>query len=111
MHNGNSYKSYWRKEKRYFAYQQEGCSVEKNYTLIELEKQNNKELQNFLDKVSRMTVQQVDQAYARRPDKSDTYNGLQVYHYAVTDSFRIHVVNEAGRYKIIRLDPHHKVHK
>ena len=58
-----------------------------------------------------MTVQQVDQAYARKPDKNDTYNGLQVYHYAVTDSFRIHVVNEAGRYKIIRLDPHHKVHK
>lgn len=85
--------------------------LERNYTLTELEKQNNKELQNFLDKVSRMTVQQVDQAYARKPDKNDTYNGLQVYHYAVTDSFRIHVVNEAGRYKIIRLDPHHKVHK
>ena len=85
--------------------------LEKNYTLTELEKQNNKELQNFLDKVSQMTVQQVDSSFSRKPDKSDTFNGLQVYHYAVTDSFRIHVVNEAGRYKIIRLDPHHKVHK
>ena len=52
--------------------------LERNYTLTELEKQNNKELQNFLDKVSRMTVQQVDQAYARKPDKNDTYNGLHI---------------------------------
>lgn len=85
--------------------------LEKSYTLVELEKQNNKELQNFLDKVSQMTVHQVDTLYARRPDKDDLFNGLQVYHYAVTDSFRIHVINEAGRYKIIRLDPNHKVHK
>lgn len=85
--------------------------LEQKYTLAELEKKNNKELQGFLDKVSHMTVQQVDKAYARKPDKNDTFNGFQVYHYAVTDSFRIHVINEAGRYKIIRLDPHHTVHK
>ena len=85
--------------------------LEKKYSFTELEKQNNKEFQGFLDKVSKMTVQQVDQAFARKPDKNDTYNGLQVYHYAITDSFRIHVVNEAGHYVVIRLDPHHKVHK
>lgn len=84
--------------------------LEKKYTFNELEKQNNKELQNFLDKVSRMTVQQVDAVFARKPDKNDTYNGLQIYHYAVTDSFRIHVINENGRYKVLRLDPNHKVH-
>jgi hypothetical protein len=84
--------------------------LEKGYTLNELEKINNKELQNFLDKVSKMTVQQVDTAFARQPDKNDTFHGFQVYHYAVTESFRIHVINEAGRYKIIRLDPNHKVH-
>lgn len=41
----------------------------------------------------------------------DVYNGMQVYHYAVTEVFRIHVVIEAGYYKIIRLDPRHKVHR
>lgn len=85
--------------------------LEKGYTFVELEKQNNKEFQGFLDKVAKMTVQQVDKQYSRRPDKDDTFHGLQVYHYAITDSFRIHVVNECGRYKIIRLDPNHKVHK
>lgn len=85
--------------------------LEKSYTFKELEKQNNKELQSFLDKVSRMTVQQVDEAFGRKPDKNDTYNNMQVFHYEVTDKFRIHVINEAGRYKVIRLDPNHKVHK
>lgn len=85
--------------------------LEKGYTFKELSKQNNKELQNFLDKVSKMTVQQVDQLYARKPDKKDSYKGMQVYHYEVGESFRIHVVIEAGYYKIIRLDPNHKVHR
>lgn len=85
--------------------------LENGYTFKELSLQNNKELQNFLDKVSRMTVQQVDQLYARKPDTNDTYQGMQVYHYEVTKKFRMHVVMEAGYYKIIRLDPNHKVHK
>lgn len=38
--------------------------LERKYTLAELEKKNNKELQSFLDKVSRMTVQQVDKVNA-----------------------------------------------
>ena len=67
--------------------------------------------QILLNKVSQMTVTQVDRAFSRKPDKSDTYNGMQVYHYEVTDVFRIHVVIESGYYKIIRLDPKHKVHK
>lgn len=58
-----------------------------------------------------MTVTQVDKAFSRKPDKADTYNGMQVYHYEVTEVFRIHVVIESGYYKIIRLDPKHKVHK
>ena len=49
--------------------------------------------------------------YARKPDTSDSYKGMQVYHYEVTEAFRIHVVIEAGYYKIIRLDPRHKVHR
>lgn len=84
--------------------------LENGYTFKELTKENNREFQSFLNKVSRMTVTQVDKAYARKPDKNDVYNGMQVYHYEVTKSFRIHVVMEAGYYKIIRLDPQHKVH-
>ena len=57
-----------------------------------------------------MTVTQVDKLLSRKPDKDDTYNGMQVYHYEVTEVFRIHVVIEAGYYKIIRLDLRHKVH-
>ncbi len=85
--------------------------LEKGYTFKELQKANNKSFQNFLNKVANMTVQQVDMNYARKPDKEDTYKGLQVYHYEVTDTFRIHVVNEEGKYVVIRLDPNHKVHK
>ena len=84
--------------------------LERGYTFLELSQQNKKEFQGFLDKVAKMTVQQVNQSFARKPDKNDVYQGNKVYHYAVTESFRIHVVIEDGRYKVIRLDPNHKVH-
>jgi len=84
--------------------------LERGYTFTELSQQNKKEFQAFLDKVSKMTVQQVNELYARKPDKNDNYKGNQIYHYAVSDSFRIHVLIEEGRYKVIRLDPNHKVH-
>lgn len=35
---------------------------------------------------------------------------LLTKHNAVSDTFRIHVIIEEGRYKVIRLDPNHKVH-
>ena len=85
--------------------------LENGYTFKELTPENVKQFQIFLDKVSQMTVTQVDKAYSRKPDTDDVYNGMQVYHYAVTEVFRIHVVIEAGYYKIIRLDPRHKLHR
>ena len=85
--------------------------LEKGYTLQELDKQNLKDLQRFLNKVSQMNVDQVDKQFSRKPDKNDSYSGSQVYHYGVTDKFRIHVINEGGYYKIIRLDPNHKYHE
>ncbi len=85
--------------------------LQRGFTFRELSVQNNKEFQRFLDKVSNMTVRQVDESFARKPDKTDTFNGDQVYHYSVTDSFRIHVIIEDGYYKIIRLDPNHNVHR
>ena len=84
--------------------------LERGYTFLELDKRNMKDFQRFLDKVSRMTVNQVDYSFGRRPDHNDSFQGNQVYHYEVAEGFRIHVVNEAGYYKIIRLDPNHKVH-
>ena len=57
-----------------------------------------------------MDISQVDKLYARKPDKQDTYNGKQIYHYAITDSFRIHVIIEDGYYKVIRIDPNHNIH-
>ena len=85
--------------------------LENNYTFKDLTRENVKQFQAFLNKVSKMTVSQVDQEYSRKPDTDDTFKGMQVYHYEVTKTFRIHVVNEAGYFKKIRLDPRHKVHK
>lgn len=84
--------------------------LEKGYTFDELSQNNVKEFQRFLDKVSKMTVDQVDHSFARKPDKNDSFQGSQVYHYEVTQKFRIHVVKEEGFYKVIRLDPNHLVH-
>lgn len=84
--------------------------LQRGYTFNELSMQDKKAFQNFLDRVSRMTVQQVDQSYARKPDHTDIYAGYQVYHYEVTRTFRIHVICEDGSYKVIRLDPHHEFH-
>lgn len=70
-----------------------------------------KAFQRFLDKVSQMTVQQVDKLFRRQTDCSDFYEENQVQHYEVSKKFRIHVILENGRYKVIRLDPNHKFHK
>ena len=48
-----------------------------------------------------MTIDQVDKSYSRKPDKTDLYNGVQVYHYEVTKKFRIHVVIQQGRFMIL----------
>ena len=85
--------------------------IQKGYTFKELSNANVKEFQNFLDKVSKMTIDQVDKSYSRKPDKTDLYNGVQVYHYEVTKKFRIHVVIQQGRFMILRLDSNHRVHK
>jgi len=84
--------------------------LKKGFTFKNLEKKNLIELQRFLDKIARMTVQQVDKAFARQPDKNDTFNNKQVLHYEVAKSFRIHAVFEDGRYVVIRIDPNHRVH-
>ena len=85
--------------------------LEKSFTFKEMNQQNNKDFQNFLNKISRMTVQEVDKLFVRPPDKEDIVNGKQVIHYAVTDKFRIHVVmDNDGYFEVIRMDPNHKFH-
>lgn len=84
--------------------------LERGYTFENLSQRNLKDFQRFLDKVSIMTVDQVDHSFARKPDQNDSFQGNQVYHYEVSKGFRIHVVNEAGYYKVIRLDPNHRFH-
>ncbi len=85
--------------------------LKKGYTFKELKQNHLKELQHFLDKISGMTISQVDGRYLRQPDSTDVYNGSQVQHYEVTPKFRIHGVLEDKRFEIIRLDPNHKKHK
>lgn len=85
--------------------------LQKGYTFSEMSKADIRSFQRFLDKVSKMTVQQVDKTFRRQPDHNDMYKGQQIQHYEVTNKFRIHVVLEGGRYKVIRMDPNHTVHK
>ena len=83
----------------------------KGYTFSDMSLDDVKAFQRFLDKISQMTVQQVDILFRRQTDCSDFYQGNQVQHYEVTKKFRIHVILENGRYKVIRLDPNHEFHK
>ena len=57
-----------------------------------------------------MTVSDVDKQFKRKNDKKDSFEGQQVYHYEVSKKFRIHGIIEEGRFKVIRLDPNHRVH-
>ena len=84
--------------------------LQRGYTFKELQANDIKLLQRFLDCIAQLSVQQVDIQYGRKPDKQDIYNGQQVYHYEVGEHFRIHVVNEGGQYFVIRLDRNHGVH-
>ena len=70
--------------------------LQSGYTFSDLERSDVRAFQRFPDKASRMTVDQVDRQFARRPGHGDTFNGSQVCRYEVSKSFRTHVVNEAG---------------
>jgi len=84
--------------------------LESGYTFKEMNNANIKHFQKFLNKISKMTVQQVDTSFALNSDKNDEYNGIPVNHYKVTDAFRIHTIFEDGVHIIIRIDPNHHFH-
>ena len=85
--------------------------LQRGYRLTELEKADLKLLQAFFDRISEHTINTVDARYKRDPDKSDTIDGQQIQHYEVAKSFRIHGIYKDGRFEVVRIDPHHKVHK
>lgn len=72
-----------------------------------------KKWQKFLDKISIMTITQVDDTYLRRPDNNDKFGEdekIQIHHYGFED-FRIHGYWDEGIFYVIRLDPKHNYHK
>lgn len=84
--------------------------LEKGYTFANLSQRDTRDFQRFLDKIAKMSVNQVDHAFGKKPDRDDLYMDKHVFHYGVTDSFRLHVVFDSGCYAIVRLDPNHKFH-
>lgn len=84
--------------------------LDRKYNFTALSKSDVAAFQRFLDKVSKMTFDEVDKAFLRPTDKRDIFNESQVIHYKITDSFRVHGVIEHMRFKVLRLDPNHKVH-
>ena len=85
--------------------------LQNGYTFNDLNTAQIKDLQKFLDIVSQLTFQQVEQRYRRKSDPNDTFNGDQVIHYGITQVFRIHGTIENGQFVVLRLDPRHQVHK
>lgn len=44
-------------------------------------------------------------------DKNDKLkNGEQIFHYKITDKFRIHGFQNGERFKLVRIDPKHEFH-
>ncbi len=85
--------------------------LENGYTLSDMKTPQFKELQVFLDRVSQMTFSQVERRYRRNSDKGDIFEGEQVIHYGIGETFRIHGIIENGQFIVLRLDPQHKYHR
>ena len=85
--------------------------LDRKYNFTALSKDDITAFQRFLDKVAKMTFNQVEKEFRRPSDKGDTFNGSQVIHYKVTKTFRIHGIIDNMRFKVLRLDPNHKVHR
>ena len=84
--------------------------LQKKYRFTDLEKSDLKGLQNFFDIASQLTVKEMDERYKRKSDPNDKFNDEPIIHYGTNDSFRIHGMYIEGRFEVLRIDPHHKVH-
>lgn len=49
----------------------------------------------------------------RKPDKNDLcpYSGRQIYHYEITDTFRVHGYLQGSVFYVNKIDPNHKMHE
>ena len=70
-----------------------------------------KNFQKFLDKISKMTITQVDNAFLRSPDHNDKIHDISVQHYEYTDGGRIHGYFIDKVFYVIRVDKNHRYHK
>lgn len=85
--------------------------LQDGYRFADLQIRDLKNLQNFFDIASGLTINQMDSTYRRDADKADVYNNQQVQHYGTKNGFRIHgIYNEDGYFVVIRIDPNHKKH-
>lgn len=86
--------------------------LERNYTLDTMSPRDLKAFQRFLDKVVNMSVDEVEKSFLRDPDHQDKFHSRQVYHYGVTDTFRIHgYYGSDAMFHVLRIDPKHEYHK
>lgn len=87
-------------------------SLEKGFCFKDLQKREAKYFNNFINKTvgNNLTVLQVNRQYGRTPDNNDVIDGYKVYHYSVSDKFRIHGYLKEGYFVICRIDPNHKFH-
>ena len=85
--------------------------LENNYKLSGLKERNIKELHTFFEKAIGLPVKQVDDLFLRNPDKEDKLDSIQIQHYEVTKTFRIHGFYADEHFHLVRLDPKHDVHK
>lgn len=84
--------------------------LEKGFTFCDMEKTDMDVFQAFLDRVCGRTFQDVDSQYKRTTDHNDSFHDQDVIHYGLSNGFRLHGIIENGRFKVIRIDPNHRVH-
>ncbi|WP_217588715.1 MAG6450 family protein [Lentibacillus saliphilus] len=87
-------------------------SLENGFCFKDLQKREVKAFNSFIDKTvgKNLTVLEVNQRFGRSPDKSDSIDGYNIYHYEVSGKFRIHGYLKEGYFVICRIDPNHRVH-
>ncbi len=87
-------------------------SLESGFCFKNLQIREIKKFNDFINKTvgRNLTVQEVNDLYGRDVDKTDIVDGNTVYHYKVSDKFRIHGYLNDGYFVICRIDPNHRVH-
>lgn len=80
------------------------------YSFSDMNTHHLKVWQAFLNTTAQMTFEQVERRYRRKSDITDLFDGEQIIHYGISETFRIHGIIEKGQFVVLRLDPSHKFH-